>query len=555
MTTIDLKRLHRTKRKKLIISKRFAVFLITVFLLTVTATWIFYAFFHLTSGRNELYEGRLEKAYNHFLAVSSTGLFQHKTHTGFEILKILYGDSKEYVGTFAKTDRHTLDYYDHSKLLERLIRNSRYKTAYEYSRHLIQFNSIPDAYYYGGIAATALGKYEEAADLFLALSGDSRYHIKAEEKLTLLGKVADDSFYSIRDRNGGQIAKSFSNADLNGGSSDYLAFIIPLIQIHEKDLYNSVILTIDNRIQHIAENTLEDLSGILIAVSPGSGDILAIAADGNCLENEFYLKKLQPGFLVNIVTAIAAGEMKADIISFPMECPSEKKYGDVTIYSSHTIEPVRGIQDAIIYECNAVFSESAIKIGKEKLCDVAKRLWFDRPFEIGEKKVNVASAEIGNDPDSLALFTNGYHRIWTTPLHLAMIASSIASNGAIYRPRLVLDKRNIDGNSYFEENSRILNIAAEESTINPIKTAMSEIGRKMMADSKMNMNSLRFGMLYTYSGGVEAPFSWILIGFYPADNPRIAFSLILSDDSASKEEIVSKAVSFISKLHKNRLLL
>jgi len=555
LTTLDLKRLRRTKKIKLIISKRFAVLLIAILFLTVAAVWISYAFFHLTSGRNELYEGSLDKAFNHFLAVSSTGLFQHKTHTGLAILKILSGASKDYSGAFVTSDRNALDYYDHAKLLEQLIRDSRYKTAYDYSSNLIQFNPVPDAYYYGGIAATALGRYEEAADLFLTLNNDSRYHIKAEEKLTLLEKVADDSFYSIRDRNGGRIAKSFSNTDVNGGSSDYLAFIIPLIQIHEKDLYNSVILTIDNRIQHIAENTLQDQSGILIAVSPGSGDILAIAAAENCLEKEFYLKRLQPGFLINIVTAIATGEMKADIISFPMECPSEKKYGDITIYSSHTTEPVRGIQDAIIYECNAAFSESAIKIGKERLCDAAKRLWFDRPFEIGGKKVNVASAEIGNDPASLALFTKGYHRIWTTPLHLAMIASSIASNGTIYRPRLVLDKRNIDGNSYFKEDSRILNVATEESTMNPIKTAMLEIGRKMAADSKMDVNNPRFGAVYTYSGGVAAPFTWILIGFYPADNPEIAFSLILSDGSASNEEIVSKAIYFISELCKNRIII
>jgi hypothetical protein len=507
------------------------------------------------SGRTELYKGSLEKAYNHFLAVSSTGLFQHKTHTGFAILKILFGASNDYSEAFTATDRNALDYYDHAKLLELLIRNSRYKTAYDYSRNLIQFNPVPDAYYYGGIAATALGRYEEAADLFLTLNNDCRYHIKAEEKLMLLEKVADDSFYSIRDRNGGRIAKSFSNTDVNGGSSDYLAFIIPLIQIHEKDLYNSVILTIDNRIQHIAENTLQDQSGILIAISPESGDILAIAAAENCLEKEFYLKRLQPGFLINIVTAIAAEELKAEINPFPMECPSEKKYGDITIYSDHSKELLRGIHDVIIYECNSAFSESAVAIGKERLLDVAKRFWFNRSVEIGGRKVDIASAGIENDAPSLALFTNGYHRVWTTPLHLAMIASSIASNGTIYHPRFVLSKQNINGNSYFKEDSSILNVAAQEITINPIKTAMLEIGRKIMADTKMDMNIPRLGALYAYSGGVTAPFTWIFIGFYPADNPAIAFSLTLSDVSASKEEIVSKAIYFISELYKNRIIL
>lgn len=528
--------------------------LIGIFLLTVAATWTGYAFYHLYSGRRELYSGNLEKAYNHFLAASSTGLFQQKTRAGLAVLEILQGGTSDDPGMFGKTDRSALEFYNHTKLIEWLIQNSKYKKAYNYSRILLQIHPSPEADYYAGLAATALGKYEEAADLFLALSEDNRYHMKAEEKLTLLEKIADDEFYSIRDRNGDRIAKSFSSADINGGASDYLPYVIPLVQVKEQDIYNSVFLTIDNRIQRITEKTVEDLSGILVALSPSSGDILAVTANGDCLTDEFYLKKLQPGFLVNILTTVAAAETKNDAISFPYGCPPEKKYEDIIIYGGDKKQPISNIRDALINECNVYFSECALKIGNERLAETAKRFCFGRSIEIGGKNIEVAVAEIEGNPSSLALFTGGYHGIWTTPLHLAIIASALGSDGAIYRPRLVLNKKNIDGNSYFKEEPKILNITAEESTLNLIRNIMSENGRKIVADSKSNAEGLRFGALYTYSGGVEAPFAWILIGFYPSDNPKIAFSLILTDDSASKENVLSRAIYFLSQLDRNKIL-
>lgn len=529
------------KKRKSVIQGKYALGLTLLLLIIIVLVWFSYAYINLLLGRNNLYKGNLDRAHKHFLSVSATGLFHLKTYTGIEIIKILnanYPDNPEF---FDKNQCEALEFYNHRRLLENLINQSKYEIAFHYSQMLLSCNPEPEVIYYSGIAATAIGKYEEAANMFLSLSEDNAYHIKAEEKLSMLEGIADESFFSVKDRHGAKIAKSFSEINNHSNGEEHLKYILPLMQLYENDLYNSVILTIDNRIQKASEETLGGLSGILISISPQTGDILSMAASGQCLNEKFYFKKFQPGFLINIVTTIAARENNLNTQSMTIDCPREKKIGDITIFNNQVSKAPINIANALESGCLSYFAELALMIGNENIEDTAKRLFFNTPINLGAESVNIAKMIINNRDKTLAKFSTGIYDSWTTPIHLALIASTVAAKGPVYKPRLILDKRNINGESYYKEKPILLKISAEESAFDPIANAFVNIG------AKISKNEL-FGAFYAYSGGLSTSFSWILIGYYPLDEPKIAFSLILVDDSATEENIKKKAVQFISEI-------
>ena len=547
MITHDLKRMRRSQKKANITSKKYTLFLILTLAIAILLTWFSYSTYHLYSARKAMYCGDFNHAYKHFIAVSSTGLYSSKICTGLEILAIvnrMNGNGNHYVTKFRTSG---LDFYNHAKMLEYLIKNSLYEDAYGYSRALILSKPSPEAYYFGGAAATALGKYKEAADMFLTLSKYNSHNIRAEEKLTLLEEIVNESYFAVKDRNGVGIAKSFSEKDNNGGFSGILNKIAPLMQIYENDLYNTVILTIDAGLQTIAENTIKDSSGILIALSPSSGNILAITASGQCDEKEFYVKKIKPGFIINLVTSIASYEQTAGK-PFTMNCGRETNFNGIRIYGENKQYTITSINDAFLHNCSAAFAEMAVNAGENAIKDAANRLCFNRPMEIGGKNVILGSIETEGGPGSLARFTTGSYKSWITPLHLAMLASTVAAKGPIYKPRIVFDKQNINGESYYTYKPSLMRISAETKTLDVISQAFIDCGA---AIGEKSTNIPPFGAIYAYSGGLSSPFSSMIIGFYPINEPKIAFSLIMIDDSASKENIIKQLTYFISEIYKS----
>lgn len=212
------------------------------------------------------------------------------------------------------------------------------------------------------------------------------------------------------------------------------------------------------------------------------------------------------------------------------------------------------VQFGLKHSCNIFFYETARRMGIDRLAYWASRFGVgqDLGFEIPMSTGRMTSPEIF---DKLGLEWNasdtiqagiGQSETLLTPLHLATQAMTIANNGVRYRPHIVKAIYNYDFTELIEEI---------QPEIMDEMTGMDDIFAEVKAGMKRvseNANFLLDGgwyNIYDYKGiGKEnvctktgtpeviamTRFNSTIVGFYPADDPEIAFGVCMENSEYSR---------------------
>lgn len=234
----------------------------------------------------------------------------------------------------------------------------------------------------------------------------------------------------------------------------------------------SLNLTIDSRLQEVALTALGKESGSAIVMDVNTGEILAMVSspsyDTNIftmpvpvkvwrslidnekrpLQNKALTGTYSPGSIFKLVVALAGLEHK--IIH-----PNKKVYcgGKVTI-GNHDFHCWKrsghgmvDLEQALMHSCDVYFYEMAQQIGAEKITNMAKRLGFGAPVNIGikgEREGLVPTPEWKKkrfkddwrtgDTVNLSI---GQGFLGTTPMQLVYMTAQIANGGKKIKPHVI----------------------------------------------------------------------------------------------------------------------
>lgn len=234
--------------------------------------------------------------------------------------------------------------------------------------------------------------------------------------------------------------------------------------------------------------------------------------------------------------------------------------GKYTYYAPSYTPGCTGVHGAITvqyglkYSCNIFFYETARRLGIDKLAYWAERFGVgqDLGFELPMSTGRMTSPELF---DRLGLEWNasdtiqagiGQSETLLTPLHLATQAMTIANNGVRYRPHIVKAIYNYDFTELIEEiQPEIMeNISGMDDVFAEVKAGMKRVSE--------NANFLMEGGWYniydfkgigkenvcTKTGTPEViamtKFNSTIVGFYPADDPEIAFGVCMENSEYSR---------------------
>ena len=212
------------------------------------------------------------------------------------------------------------------------------------------------------------------------------------------------------------------------------------------------------------------------------------------------------------------------------------------------------VQYGLKYSCNIFFYETARRLGIDKLAYWAERFGVgqDLGFELPMSTGRMTSPELF---DRLGLEWNasdtiqagiGQSETLLTPLHLATQAMTIANNGVRYRPHIVKAIYNYDFTELIEEiQPEIMeNMSGMDDVFAEVKAGMKKVSE--------NANFLMEGGWYniydfkgigkenvcTKTGTPEViamtKFNSTIVGFYPADDPEIAFGVCMENSEYSR---------------------
>jgi penicillin-binding protein 2 len=323
------------------------------------------------------------------------------------------------------------------------------------------------------------------------------------------------------------------------------------LEYREPQPGNNLFLTIDYKLQKVAEQALEEQfqytqthtkyknakSGLVVALDPRTGDILAMVSkpgfDPNVFVgpmtsavakqlynnplNPFMNRVLQgeyaPGSTFKPLTVIAALMEDKVTLADRFYCNGYdpiwgKRFKCWTVTNSVKV-PIHGNQniiDGLKNSCNIVMAELARRVGPDVLARYARNFRFGKPTGIdlapGEKIGFVPDPEWKRRhykekwyPLETLHFGIGQGYLTVTPLQLAQFYAGIANDGRIYRPRLV---------------SKITNAVGEQ-----IVAYKPEV----MADLKISPKAdaiVKQGMVEVVSiGTASAPFRGFPVDKYP----------------------------------------
>ncbi|WP_447599276.1 penicillin-binding protein 2 [Nitrospira sp. Nam80] len=335
------------------------------------------------------------------------------------------------------------------------------------------------------------------------------------------------------------------------------------------DLY----LTIDARLQKLAEDLLGEETGAIVALDPTNGDILAMASrptfDPNVLSKELTSKQwaeivqdegrplnnratqgqYPPGSTFKVVMAAAALETNTMTPSSTVRCAGGYQFGNRLFRdwkaSGHGSVD---LNYALVHSCDVYFYTVGQRMGIDTIADYAKQfgLGHETGVELPSERVGIVPSTAWKQkakgqpwfPGETISASIGQGYVTVTPLQMASVIGTVANDGMAFRPRVVkavMDRSS--GQRKDLEPSVRGGLSMKPGTLKVIKEALAGVvkeGTGTRAKSSLVSIAGKTGTAQTAAlrTGPEKDIpkkfrdhAWF-VAFAPVDVPKIAVAVL-----------------------------
>lgn len=223
---------------------------------------------------------------------------------------------------------------------------------------------------------------------------------------------------------------------------------------------DNVQLTIDSALSaYVAQIFPSDKRGAVLVMNYRTGEVLTeqsfpsfdpadtAAAPAGSSINRCTQSLKAPGSTFKMVTAACAIENYADYQTRVFRCDGLLQLGSRTVIDAGTDLSAGKItkhgsvtlEKAFQVSCNNTFASIALEIGDQKLRATAEKFGFNDNFLFRDIVVENSSYPLTNRTDAEIAWTGaGQSALAVSPLHMCLIASSIANGGVMMEPRTLI---------------------------------------------------------------------------------------------------------------------
>lgn len=320
----------------------------------------------------------------------------------------------------------------------------------------------------------------------------------------------------------------------------------------EKYLSSSGIqLTIDLRIQEIAENALENNinKGAVVILDSNTNEILAMAsiptfnpldlgADINNSDKPFINRAITPYSVGSIFKPFVASVAIENNIDLTYNCTGTIKIGNTNFScSNHTAHGEVNMKTATEKSCNTYFIALGQKVGAEKLLSLCSDFGLGKEIELADNfylnSGNLPTTGSINSPQALANLSFGQGELLASPLQMAVAYSTFANDG-FYRPPTLM-KAIIDENKNaiqkvtLPEKYKILN----DTTAKRIDSYLESVvtngnGNKAFSTLVSNRGKTATAQSGWYENGREINHTWFC-GYFAVKEKTYVVAIFKED--------------------------
>lgn len=332
-------------------------------------------------------------------------------------------------------------------------------------------------------------------------------------------------------------------------------------------------LTLDRKLQQVAEDSLGDQAGAVVAIDPRTGGVLVLASkpgyDPNLfargisrqswldlnqdplhpLRNRALHGQYPPGstFKVAVAAAALAEGVVDDHTAY--HCGGGLRFGNHTFHCWR-----RGghggvdVHRAIVQSCDVFFYQTGQRLGVDRIAEYSHRfgLGVETGIRLGGEKTGIIPStkwkrERFDEPwypgETLSVAI-GQGAVTATPLQMAVMAATIASGGTRYRPQLVQKIEAADGTPLYELKPEVMaEVGVDPAILEQVRLGMRDVVRPGGTGNRATVKGIEVAgktgtaQVVTLarsnrSARESRDHAWF-IAFAPVENPEIAMAVLV----------------------------
>ncbi len=312
---------------------------------------------------------------------------------------------------------------------------------------------------------------------------------------------------------------------------------------------NDVVLTVDFRLQDYVSQLMrkQGKKGSVVLLNPKTGEILTMVSyptfnpndmdkvDDDSLVNRATQGLYPPGSVFKLVTAAAALENVEDIGERKFNCAGAVEFDGTKIqcYKGEAHGEL-DLAQAMAVSCNTTFASLGTEIGWKNLLIMGKKFGFNEDFLFSDIRMKMSSLPITykTRKQEMAWTAVGQGKVLVTPLHMAMIAATIANDGVMMEPKLLYSVVGRNDNIQKQLKPNVYRKVLDKENAETLKNMMAKVvleGTGKQAQSKGVTIAGKTGT--AEEGSKDQPnknLAWF-VGFAPSDDPTLAIAVLLED--------------------------
>lgn len=326
----------------------------------------------------------------------------------------------------------------------------------------------------------------------------------------------------------------------------------------EKNMGDTIVTTLDSNLQETAYYALGSGKGAVVVMEPDTGKILAMvskpdfnpndidtvwssvtegtAADQTILLNRATQGLYPPGSTFKTLTTLEFIRENANWSTYRYTCEGEAAFNNVMIHCyNSTVHGEEDLADSLAFSCNTSFSNiGTTEIDMDKFHALTEEFLFNKSLPYGGNYNKSSFVLDGKSDKSLIPQTViGQGDTQISPLHNAMIMSTIANGGVMMKPYIVDHIENYEGvnvKRFTPSVYKRLMTTGEAETMTELLEGVVDYGTGYAVNTDAYSVAGKTGTAEYNSEGKSH--SWF-VGFSNVDNPDIVVCVVVEEADTS----------------------
>lgn len=308
---------------------------------------------------------------------------------------------------------------------------------------------------------------------------------------------------------------------------------------------NNLTLTIDHRLQLLANDLLKPYLGSIVVTDAKTGEVLAMASsptfDSDWIDqnwswiiedqtapllNRATQGLYAPGSVMKLISAVAIQESGIDqsyvdtgeemVTGYPFVNYNNAVYGEI------------GLRQALIHSANTYFANKSLQVGADKMAEVAGRFMIGEiiPFDLSTARSS-SPYQSGMADVDLAAASFGQGTTMVSPLNMALVTGTIANGGTMMKPYLVSEIHSPQGSLIRRTTPEVLSEVTSRRNADELRADMQAVIEGTSAAIWSAPVGGKTGTAEAQDGLVHAWFT----GFIPLDDRDITVTVVLENQT------------------------